>query len=144
MWKKVENRVKKNTKNDFLSKLPKDLKQSLNCQENLFKLYDKYEKKTKSLGRLIRDKVKRDESNDLLINMNQSSNMKKEILGIIEKKNGTVGNDTINKWAMSLRKGGSKDEARIAYVNIGNHENPIWTVIREKKRERLVSWTRYW
>jgi len=92
-----EIKEKKFNINEFMKNLPKDLKRSINIQENLFKSQEKKEKQEKILEKFLCEKTKKDQD-QLLNKKNSSHNLKNVIFDIADIKKNSFDNGFINKW----------------------------------------------
>jgi hypothetical protein len=92
-----EVKEKRNKINEFMKNLPKDLKRSINVQENLFKSQEKKEKQERLLEKFLCEKTKKDQ--DQLLNRKNSSHIIKNIIfDIADYKKKSFDNGFINKW----------------------------------------------
>jgi hypothetical protein len=92
-----EIKEKKFNINEFMKNLPKDLKRSINIQENLFKSQEKKQKQEKILEKFLCEKTKKDQD-QLLNKKNSSHNLKNVIFDIADIKKNSFDNGFINKW----------------------------------------------
>ena len=99
----VKLRLKKNNVNEFLSNIPKTLKQSLIAQENVFKFTIKHKNESKIINKLICDKIKKKDC-ELLTKLEYTNKMKNEIIDILEKKKERTSNFGKNDWYNKVLK----------------------------------------
>ena len=119
--------------------LPLNLSRSLTEQTKNLNIRLNSEKKISNLSKFISKKVNKKEK-DLLMNRIDVYKLKKEIYNDIE--NSKPINDRYGqyKWVMSLRRPEHFKGERESYINIGNDNNPFWTLVKEKfPVERSIS-----
>lgn len=126
--------IKENNKeklNDFMRKLPSELRKELKKQELNLKLKNYEENHFQKLSEYLSKKLNKSQD-ELLINRIDEHRLRKEFGEFMDQK---ALNDTKsgkNNWIISLRKSKNNQFVKNSFVNIGSKYNPLWVNIRDQ------------
>lgn len=117
--------------NDFMKKIPIELRHELKKQELNLKLKNfedsHLEKLSEFLGKRLNKKPEQ-----LLINRIDEHRLKKEFSEFMENKILSDEKENKNNWILSLRRNKNNQFLKNYYLNVGNKYNPIWISVRDK------------
>jgi hypothetical protein len=126
--------IKENNKeklNDFMRKLPSELKEELKKQELNLKLKNYEENHFQKLSEFLAKKLNKSQD-DLLINRIDEHRLKKEFGDFMDQNVLNQNKSGRNNWIISLRKSKNSQFVKNSYLNIGNKYNPFWMNLRDQ------------
>jgi len=131
--------IKENNKeklNDFMRKLPSELKEELKKQELNLKLKNYEENHFQKLSEFLAKKLNKSKD-DLLINRIDEHRLKKEFGDFMDQNVLNQNKSGRNNWIISLRKSKNSQYVKNSYLNIGNKYNPFWMNLRDQVNKSI-------
>ncbi len=128
------NAIKENNKenlNDFMKKLPLEMRKELKLQELNLKLKNYEENHFQKLSDYLAKKLNKTQD-ELLINRIDEHRLRKEFGEFMDQKVSNENKSGRNNWVISLRKSKNNQFVKNSYLNIGSKYNPIWVNVRDQ------------
>lgn len=126
--------IKENNKeklNDFMKKLPSELKNELKKQELNLKLKNYEENHFQKLSEYLAKKLNKSQD-ELLINRIDEHRLRKEFGDFMDQKVLNENKSGRNNWVISLRKSKNTQFVKNSYLNLGSKYNPMWANVRDQ------------
>jgi len=126
--------IKENNKeklNDFMKRLPPELKNELKKQELNLKLKNYEESHFQKLSEFLSKRLNKNQD-QLLINRIDEHRLRKEFSDFMENKVLSENKYGKNQWVLSLRKNKNNQFVKNSYLNVGGLYNPTWVNIRDQ------------
>ena len=131
--------IKENNKekqNDFMRKLPSELRNELKKQESNLKLKNYEENHFQKLSEFLAKKLNKSQDG-LLINRIDEHRLRKEFGDFMDQKVLNDNKSGKNNWIISLRKSKNNQFVKNSFLNIGSKYNPMWVSIRDQVNKTL-------
>jgi len=126
--------IKENNKeklNDFMNRLPKELKNELKKQELNLKLKNFEESHFQKLSEFLSKRLNKTQD-ELLINRIDEHRLRKEFSDFLEQKILSENAYGRNQWVVSLRKNKNTQFIKNSFLNVGGLYNPTWVNVRDQ------------
>jgi len=122
--------------NDFMKRLPTELKFELKKQELNLKMKNYEENHFQKLGDFLSKRLNKNKD-ELLINRIDEHRLRKEFGEFMENKVLLENKFGKNHWILNLRKFKNSQFIKNNFLNIGGIYNPLWVNVREQQNKSV-------